>query len=118
MDTQFVTKLLEFLIIELFPIIRDEGMRNPIVTYNVFEEEVLELFGGDRGQWLCFDPLGEVATATTTYLTLPLPTGMGPMRSIPRMENGQWLVMVISWWEGARGMFVNRWHLSHFLTKL
>lgn len=60
MNSQLFTKLLELLIIELFPIIRDKCMRDSITALYILEDKVFELLISNRDQRLCFDLLNEI----------------------------------------------------------
>jgi len=44
----------------LSAIIGDVGLWNTISAYNIFPEKLLDLLGGDSGQWFGIYPLGEI----------------------------------------------------------
>ena len=53
----------EGLVIELEPIVRDKGLRDPESCNNVSLDEPLSIYVFDVSQWLSLDPFGEVICA-------------------------------------------------------
>ena len=41
-------------------VVCDNGVRDAILAYEVFLDELLHLIGYDLSQWSCLDPLGKV----------------------------------------------------------
>ena len=59
-NPQITTISPESLAIKLQAIVRDKGMRDPEPSYNILLNKFLGIHVPDVGQWLNFNPLGEV----------------------------------------------------------
>jgi hypothetical protein len=60
LDMEFLTQLLNILIFERCPIVRDDGLGNTIVENKVVQDEHVNLFSCDVGHKDCLNPLTEI----------------------------------------------------------
>ena len=60
MNSKFLTHLLQGKIVKLFLIVGDDNVWDSKPADNVSLDEVCVLCLSDRGEWLCFNPFGEV----------------------------------------------------------
>ena len=80
--------------IELFPIISDQHLWQTKMTYYILQNKALYFEGGDGGERLCFNPLGEVINSNYCKLCLPLAFGKwanyvnAPLRERPWAADG------------------------------
>ena len=59
-DSQLLAEVLECVVVELFPIIRDEDFGDFEVANNAFQDEVSDILLSDSGQRLYLDPFSEI----------------------------------------------------------
>ena len=59
-DSQLLVEVLECVVVELFPIIRDEDSEDFEVANNAFQDEVSDILLSDSGQRLYLDPFSEI----------------------------------------------------------
>ena len=60
LDSELSAEIPKLRIVELFPIVRQEGSRDPKSTYYKAPDEVAYLLLCDRCQGLGFDPFGKI----------------------------------------------------------
>ena len=58
-------------VLKLKPIVRDEGMRDPKPSDNIFPDKSLGFHIPDIRQWFSFNPLGEVIRANQQPSLIP-----------------------------------------------
>ena len=70
---QVVTELLEFITVELFAIIRYNGIGHPVSADNVFVHELLNLGRRDGHECFGFNPFDEVVDSHYSILNTTSP---------------------------------------------
>jgi hypothetical protein len=99
---------------ELFPIVGDKCIWNPIAADNVLPQEPFDAFSCNIHQGFHFHPLSEVVKSYNCESNTPFPRGKGPTTVTPYCEKGQGEEIELNSLGGCLVMLANHWHLLQF----
>lgn len=70
LGVKLFTEFPDLLIVKLFPIIGDDGMRDPEPAYKLLPHKILCCLVGNLYQWLGFHPLSKIINSQNCKLVL------------------------------------------------
>ena len=70
-DSQLLEEVLECIVVELLPIIRDKDFGDSEAANDAFPNEASDVFLSDYGQGFCLNPFSEVVDSYDEKLELP-----------------------------------------------
>ena len=91
-DYQLLAEVFECVVVELFPIVRDEDSRDTEAANDVFPDEALDILLSDSGQGFCLDPLSEIVNPYNDELELPYCHGEGSYYVEPPLSEWPWTI--------------------------
>ena len=68
---QLLAKVLDYVVVELFPIVRDEDSRDTEAANDAFPNEALDIILSDSDPRFCLNPLSETVIPYNEELELP-----------------------------------------------